>query len=416
MVSYIIGTVYFLLILEILLIINSFLYARRERRTERPGYTPKVAIIAPHYGWDAQTAENVKQLLDQDYAGTYEVFFVTHANGELGYDVSYTHLLEIAEAHPNAHVLLAPNIIDNSLPRSQKVQNLMTAILAFPDDVEVIAFVDADATIQRNWLTLLVQPLQDKKIGATVGARFYYPHTLNAASLVEAIWVNFQIALQGDHPLAMVWGGSNAIRRESFEKGKVLQRWENAPIEDHNLTHAVRDLKLKVHFVPDCVAVTHTEKRTWKQIMEFTNRQMVMTFRMGLKTQWAGALLVLLPKVLLVFGSIAFIFYSDRLLPVLLVPFIEIQNYRFFTRNLPRWLRDMPKMRESIRMTSLVTPISMCVAGLNTLYALFQNKIVWGGVRYEILSATKCRVLGRITEGQGDKRKSSRMEGGNEGK
>ena len=398
MFSYIIGAVYFTLILEVLIIIHSFRYARRERNTKRPDYSPKAAIIAPHYGWDDQTEENVKRLLDQDYRGAYEVFFVTHTKGESSYDESYPHLLKIAEGHPNVHTLLAPNIVENALPRSQKVQNLMTAIEAFPDDVEIIAFVDADATIERNWLTLLVQPLQDQKVGATVGARFYFPHTLNTASLVEAVWINFQIALQGDHPLAMVWGGSNAIRRESFEKGKVLERWHNATIEDHNLTHAVRDLKRKIHFVPDCIAVTHTERRTWRQVIEFTNRQIVMTFRMGLKAQWWGTLLVLLPKALIVLGSIPFIFFSDSLLLVLLVPFIEIQSYRVFSRNLPRWLRDMPKIRETLRIASLVAPIAMLLAGLNSVYALFQNKIVWGGVRYEILSATKCRVLGRVAE------------------
>lgn len=399
MISYIIGAVYLVLILEVLIIINSFRYARRERNINRPDYTPKTAIIAPHYGWDDQTSENVKRLLNQDYAGEYEVFLVTHAKGESGYDESYPHLLEIAEGHPNAHTLLAPNIVDNSLPRSQKVQNLMTAIAAFSADVEIIAFVDADATIERDWLRLLVQPLQDENVGATVGARFYFPHTLNTASLVEAVWINFQIALQGDHPLAMVWGGSNAIRREAFDQGRVLQRWENATIEDHNLTHTVRDLKRKIHFVPDCIAVTHTEKRTWKQIIEFTNRQIVMTFRMGLKAQWWGTLLILLPKALLVLGSIPFmIFYSERFLLVLLVPFIEIQSFRIFSRNLPRWLRDTPKIRETLRTAALVVPIAMFLAGLNAVYALFQNKIVWGGVRYEILSATKCRVLGRIAE------------------
>ena len=399
MISYIIGAVYLVLVLEVLIIINSFRYARRERNTKRPDYTPKAAIVAPHYGWDDQTAENVKRLLDQEYAGEYEVFFVTHAKGESGYDESYPHLLQIAEEHSNVHTLLAPNIVDNSLPRSQKVQNLITVIETFPDDVEIIAFVDADATIERDWLRLLVQPLQDKKVGATVGARFYFPHTLNTASLVEAVWVNFQIALQGDHPLAMVWGGSNAMRRESFEQGKVLQRWHNATIEDHNLTHTVRDLKRKIHFVPDCIAVTHTERRTWKQIIEFTNRQIVMTFRMGLKAQWWGTLLVLLPKALLVLGSIPFmIFYSERFLLVLLVPFIEIQSFRLFSQNLPRWLRDTPKIRETLRTAALVVPVAMFLAGLNAVYALFQNKIVWGGVRYEILSATKCRVLGRIAE------------------
>ena len=174
MISYIIGAVYLVLILEVLIIINSFRYARRERNTKRPDYIPKAAIIAPHYGWDDQTAENVKRLLDQDYAGEYEVFFVTHAKGESGYDESYPHLLEIAEGHPNVRVLLAPNIVDNSLPRSQKVQNLMTAIAAFSDDIKIIAFVDADATIERDWLRLLVQPLQGQKSRCDSGGEILF--------------------------------------------------------------------------------------------------------------------------------------------------------------------------------------------------------------------------------------------------
>ena len=395
MVTYFIGTAYFFLIVEIFIIIKSFLYAHKERKAKRPDYTPKAAIIAPHYGWDTQTAENAKRLLDQDYDGDFEILFVTNQTGASGYDDSYQPLVEIADGQANMRVLLAPNIIDNSLPRSQKVQNLMTAIEALSDDVEVIAFVDADSTVQKDWLKLLVQPLQDKDVGATVGARFYVPQRLNFASLVETIWINFQIALQGDHSLTMVWGGSNAIRRDLIDVGAVLKRWENAPIEDHNLTHTVRDLKLKVHFVPDCIAVTHTDNRTWSQILEFTNRQMVMTFRMGLKAQWILTLLIFLPKALIVFASIPLVFHYNRLILVFLVPFIEIQSYRLFSKNLPQWLKDDPQVRENIRITAFATPTSMFLAGMNAVYALFQNKIVWGGVRYEILSATKCRILGR---------------------
>ena len=102
------------------LVLQSFLYARRERNAKRPDYTPKTVIIAPHYGWDAQTEQNVHNLLAQDYAGDYEVFFVTHAGGESDCDVSYQYLTKIAAGHPDARVFLAPNIVDNSLPRSQK--------------------------------------------------------------------------------------------------------------------------------------------------------------------------------------------------------------------------------------------------------------------------------------------------------
>ena len=66
MTSYIIGTAYFLLTLEILMIIASFLYARRERKTERPHYTPKAVIIAP--GKTNKVAA-VKKL--EDFSDTY---------------------------------------------------------------------------------------------------------------------------------------------------------------------------------------------------------------------------------------------------------------------------------------------------------------------------------------------------------
>ena len=402
MQTYIIATAYFFFILELLVISRSFFYARRERNAKRPTYTPKAAIIAPHYGWDADTEAHVKGLLHQDYAGAYEIFFVTHQKADSGHDVSYPHLCEIAEPHPNVHVLLAPNIVENNLPRSQKVQNLLTAIEKLPDDIEVIAFVDADVAIREDWLTLLVNPLQEPDIGTTVGGRFYFPQTWNIASLVESIWVNFQMSVQGDHRYTMVWGGSNAFRREMLEKAKILQRWNEATIEDLNTTLAMRDVKQKVHFVPDCVAVTRTVNRTWHQIFEFTNRQVIMTFHMGLWAQWFASLMISLPKGVCILGSLPFLFHRRELLPVIFIPFLEALSYRFFTKNLPRWLQDMPKVRQTISVSSYVTSVGIFLAGLNAVYAVFQRKITWGGVRYEILSATKCRVLGAVKRKQED--------------
>ena len=402
MQTYIIATAYFFFIIELLIISRSFFYARRERNAKRPNYTPKAAIIAPHYGWDADTEAHVKGLLHQDYAGAYEVFFVTHQKADSGHDVSYPHLCEIAEPHPNIHVLLAPNIVENNLPRSQKVQNLLTAIEKLPDDIEVIAFVDADVAIRADWLTLLVNPLQKSDIGTTVGGRFYFPQTWNIASLVESIWVNFQMSVQGDHPFTMVWGGSNAFRREMLDKSKILQRWNEATIEDLNTTLAMRDVKQKVHFVPDCVAITRTANRTWRQIFEFTNRQVIMTFHMGLWAQWFASLIVSLPKGVCILGSLPFLFHRRELLPVIFIPFLEALSYRLFSKNLPRWLQDMPKVRQTISVSSYVTSIGIFLAGLNAVYAVFQRKITWGGVRYEILSATKCRVLGAVKRKEKD--------------
>ena len=393
---YILAVAYTLFLVEFLMICQSFLYTRRERKSNRPKYSPKVAIIAPHYGWDNNTEEHVKSLLYQDYEGEYQIYFVTHQIDEDGYDISYPHLQRLAKDVNHADVYLAPNIIDNNLPRSQKIQNLITVIETLPDDVEVIAFVDADVEIRQDWLSLLVTPLQDPIIGVTVGGRFYSPQNWNFATFVEAVWVNYQLGLQGDHRFAMVWGGSNAFRRELLQKGEILKRWENATIEDLNTTKAVRDLKLKIHFVPDCIAVTRTQNRTWKQVIEFTNRQMIMTRHMGLFAQWFGILIMFFPKGLLIFGSIPFIYSQQSLLPILFIPFFEIFVYQLVCRNLPKWLCEKPNVNDIIRVSKYVAPFSIFLAGINAFYAMFQRRIVWGGVQYEILTATTCKVLGRV--------------------
>lgn len=396
--SILIYTTYFLFILEVLLISQSFLYTRRERKTHRPSYTPNVAIIAPHYGWDDETEEHARSLLMQDYDGKYHIYYVTHEMEDTGHDISYTHLQEIVKDNPHTDVLLAPNIVDNSLPRSQKVQNLITVIENLPDDVEVIAFVDADVEIQKDWLKLLVTPLQDDTIGATVGGRFYFPQTWNFPSLVEAVWINFQLSLQGDHKLTMVWGGSNAFRRDFLEKGQILQRWENATIEDLNTTRAVRDVKRKIHFVPDCIAVTQTSNRTWRQVLEFTNRQMIMTRHMGLWAQWLGSLILFLPKSALIIGVIPFLFSRQTLIPIVFIPFFEVIGFHLCCKNLPKWLREMQGIRDSLRICKYAAPFSIFLAGINAFYATFQRKIIWGGVQYKILSATTCKVIGRIKD------------------
>ena len=402
---YLVGTCYFLLIVEILVILRSFFYARREKRKTPPAFFPKVAVIAPHYGWDFRTAENVKRVLKQDYAGDHLVYLVTNYVGDADYDSSYRPLLELVEGYTNVQVVLAPNIIDDDLPRSQKIQNLMSVIELLPNDIEVIAFIDADAEIRSDWLSQLVQPLKDPKVGATVGGRFYLVTGKNGflkdlATVTEAAWVNFQLAIQGDHPLTMVWGGSNAIRRKLISQGKVLERWDRAAIEDHNLTFAVRSLNQKIHFVPEAISICHTKHRSWKQVLEFTNRQTIMTYWMRHKIQWAILFMTVVPKTLILF-SVPFLALSMRTATWLfsLIPFLflEIYCYRYSFVVLPDEMKHNQQIRENIKRTSFAIPISGFVAAVNAVWAIFQNEIVWGNVRYRILSDTECQVLGRVT-------------------
>ncbi len=399
MFTFFIVVAYLLLSVELLILVRSFRYARRERRRRRKKYAPKAVILAPHYGWNDQIERNARLLLRQDYPGEYEVCFITHERGKEGADDSYGPLAALAEENRSVRVVLAPNIVDNALPRSQKVQNLLTAVNRLDEDVEVLAFVDADSRVRKDWLRKLVEPLSDETIGVTVGARYYVPQVLRVPTLVESVWINFQLFWQGDHSFAMVWGGSTAIRRKTFRLGEVSRRWMRAAFEDHQLTRSVRNLGLKIHFVPDCVVVTETGRRTWRQVMEFTNRQILVTYRMGLRVQWATIIALFVPKALIVLGALPYSLSSPgRLAAIGAIPFLEGLCYLVAGLNLPRWLRREPKLARSQYVGSFVVPLAMSVAVINAVNALFHSEFVWGGVRYVLPSPSECHVVGRESE------------------
>jgi cellulose synthase/poly-beta-1,6-N-acetylglucosamine synthase-like glycosyltransferase len=384
-------------LIEMALLVRAIAWTRRERRTRRSPFAPRVAVIAPHYGWDAQAEANARLLLDQDYPGEYQVFFVTHVDGDGRPDRSYRRLQRLASAGARARVLLAANVVDHDLGRSQKAENLLTALAAVPGEVEVFAFIDADAGIQKDWLECLVRPLQDEEVGVVTGARFYAPMVPSVASYTEAVWVNFQIALYGDPRIGMVWGGSSAIRRETFARGEILALWRKALFEDQHLTRAVSELKKRIHYVPECIPVHYTAERGWRPVFEFTNRQMAVTYWMKLRLSWWLCLTHLLPKGAVFALAIPLTVHAPERYGILLaVPFLESLSYLLFTRTLPERLRKDRRIRRTMLLTALAVPAAMLLGGINSLCAPFKRSIVWGGVRYAYRHPEGCRILGRV--------------------
>ena len=383
-------------LVELVLLFRSLLSMRRERRRKRKPYTPKVVVVAPHFGWDARTERNARRLLDLDYPGEYRILFVTHRVGPEGHDISWSHLKKLAAPSGRASVLLAPNVVDSDAGRSQKAQNMLTALAAVPADAEVFAFIDADAGIERDWLTRLVEPLQDEEVGVTTGARFYAPLLPGLAALTEAVWVNFQIPLYGERRLGMVWGGSSAIRRSLFEEGRIGKRWERATFEDQHITRAMNELNRKIHFVPDCIPVNFIGERSWREVLEFTNRQMVVTYWMKLFLSWRLSLALFLPKGVVFLVSLPLVLFDpSRWYPLLIVPVLETLSYLVFTRSLPASVRNERTIRKTMYIAAVAAPWAMLVCGINALFAVFQKSIVWGGVRYSHRSSGGCEVLGR---------------------
>ena len=156
----------------------------------------------------------------------------------------------------------------------------------------------------------------------------------------------------------------------------------------------MRDVKHKVHFVPDCVAITHTANRTWNQITEFTNRQMIMTFHMGTLAAMGHKPHYVSAERYLRFSDPSHFYFTEEnccLSPLSL--FWKHSAIGSTPKTYRAGSKTCRRCGRQLELPPTLHQFPFLLAGINAVYSVFQRKITWGGVRYEILSATKCRVF-----------------------
>jgi len=168
---------------------------------------PRVAVILPIKGVDDDTHANIQALLDQDYP-EYRLIFTAESDED-----PVVGLLEKIATEDSRIEIVIAGLASN---RGQKVHNQLAAVERTSEHDEVLAFMDADARPNPNWLRALVAPLTRDEIGASTGYRYYVPVTDHTANKIVSV-LNAQVAaLFGPYRRTLAWGGSMAIRRTDF--------------------------------------------------------------------------------------------------------------------------------------------------------------------------------------------------------
>ena len=253
-------------------------WTKRRRESRQRDYQPKAVILVPCKGLDPEFEENLRPLFSQNY-GEYEIIFITENEADPAHQV-----LErmIEQSRRPAWLLVA----GESKSRGQKIHNLCAGIEmlnTIDRRTEVLVFADSDARPGRDWLAELVAPLGDKRIGATTGFRWFVPSraknggglTRLLPSVLLAVWNAGALSLLGERS-RFAWGGSMAIRRENFDRLRVLRRWDGAISDDYMLTGAVHEARQRIRFVPAAL-VRSPLAADWSTLLEFTTRQIRIT-------------------------------------------------------------------------------------------------------------------------------------------
>ncbi len=256
-----------------LLAINAYEHRRRALvRLKKLSYYPpsgRVLVVSPCKGHDAHLEENLRALLTQDYPD-YEVAFIVEDAGDAACPVICRAMADCPQTP--ARLLVA----GRAECCGQKVHNLRTATADLLPEIRHLAFFDSDSRPKPYFVRAAIYKHYLPKIGATTGYRWLIPQKPSIANhLVCAINCNV-MAVLGRDSHHMVWGGSWAIRRETFEQLKIRDNWEGTLSDDLVASKQLRGSGLEVRFDPACV-LTSPVDFDWAEMLDFVRRQYRIT-------------------------------------------------------------------------------------------------------------------------------------------
>lgn len=364
-------------------------YVRREMSRVLPEFQPFVSVVAPSRGLEPGLAENLRPLLEQDYA-CYEVLFV--------FDRANDPAIKIVDDLCRGSARMARTIIAGSATDSgQKVHNLRVAVTEVDPQSEVLVFVDTDARPEKNWLKNLVAPLADETLGASTGYRWFVPSKGGIASRLRGVWnASVASALGSDTAKNFCWGGSTAIRRTTFERLRVAERWRGTISDDFTITSVLNEAKLPIHFTPHCL-VASVGDCDFKELFEFTTRQIKIT-RVYASNLWLPLLLGSSLFAIVFFGGLILLILQilKILSPSILLPLTLLVIFTLgATKSFVRWRAINPVLNRDLFAHIFLWPIASLLYLYNAIVAGFSRRITWRGITYELKSPTEAVIISR---------------------
>jgi len=377
---------------------RNYRYALAKYKKERLSYRPRTALIVPCKGLDSDFQKNISSLFNQDYENYFLWFVVADES-----DPAYSELCKLKDQLSQSSKAkdIKIFIAGHGQSCSQKIHNLLYCYEKIDDDIEILAFADSDVCARTDWLSHIVHPLRQAKHGAASGYRWFIPQKNNLATLVLSA-VNAKIAQQlGNTRFNQAWGGSMAIRVETFRRVGLDKIWPKVLSDDLSLSYAVKKAGMNVAFVPACLVASY-ESTTWPKLFEFGRRQFLITRVSAPKTWWFG-LCSSLYSVLGLWGGAALAIYAAVMREENLTLFAAVPIFFLASQFASATLRqkmirklfekDFPRMKAAAAVDILFSWLWSLILLFFIISSAFGRTICWRGIRYKLLGPTKTIVV-----------------------
>jgi cellulose synthase/poly-beta-1,6-N-acetylglucosamine synthase-like glycosyltransferase len=367
-------------------------YVRRRLHMDPGFYAPRVALLCPCKGMEPGLERNLLALTEFERQN-YEIFFILAAES----DAARSAVERIAASSKvKARVVIAGSPSNSG----EKVNNLRVAVEQLPPEFEVLVFTDSDGRPGKSWLHHLVAPLGDVRIGATTTMRWLIPNRSNLPTALLAAWNAPVVTMLSEKGKNFCWGGGTAIRRSIFEQSGVMDEWRNSVSDDYSLTRALERNNRSIVFIPECLTPSYVETDL-EGLLEFTNRQVLITRVYAEKVWTAAAVTHLLYCMTLLLGVILILsnFFEQRpsfhiatltFLPALLSSIRSAIRLIGVTEALPAGRSQITAQAWIYVLLTVLVPFLYAVNFVNSLVT---RKIRWRGMAYELIGPAQTRIV-----------------------
>jgi ceramide glucosyltransferase len=352
----------------------------------------RAAIIVTCRGLDLGLTENLRSLFEQDYDDYVLILVVDHRD-----DPAYELIERLCHSYPDrAWRLIVAGAARNC---GQKVHNLLSATSALSQDIEYLAFADSDTRTGRSWLRQLVQHLDTPGVAAATAYRWLVPARPTLTNLLLHSLDAGVATVIGPARHHFVWGGSWAIRRETFERFRVAAAWRGTLSDDLVAARALHYAG-RIRFEPEALAPTVIDYE-WPDLLSFVHRQFALGRRyapdfwavatLAAVTQqgvfWIG--LALLPSAVVLGGWGAWAVAAS-------IALYAMQVGRAFLRQdaVRQLLPDYTQRLARARTFDLwLAPLAGLLGCWGLISALVSPRIRWRGIHYRVFADGRIAVL-----------------------
>lgn len=356
------------------------------------------SVLMSVRGCDPGLKKTLIQLLSQEY-GNYQVHLVVDHRSDAAWNVCQQVKCEFdVEDRLTIHEMRKP-----LKSCGLKCSSLLQALNHIDPRTRYLVLIDADVIPHATWLSQLIAPLKDPKIGVVTGNQWYEPEQAGLGTCVRSLWNAGALV-----PTALLnnpWAGTFAMRMEDVRRAGLKKIWRKSIVDDGPIRQALQPLGLKIHFSPALIMVNR-DRCTFPYVRRYISRMLTWS-RMYESTFINTLLHAAITSGVIAGGMLlmAWMFWQGDwqtgaiIAGGLLLGSVLTTTAFFVVRSAVDY--SLGLRGESLRPISLVrrvqlyllTPVTQVIYGYCCIRAALTQRIQWRQITYEIQGTDRIKML-----------------------